>query len=101
PVDNAAEDNVDASGKNSLNQNFDVPNSAETLGLKDPTVSGNLGKNVPNSPVAVDANIGATTETNNDVAAESLKKTGLETHVAPNVATHGAAPNVVPDVTTS
>ncbi|XP_045798021.1 uncharacterized protein LOC123892261 [Trifolium pratense] len=57
PVDNAAEDNVDASGKNSLNQNLDVPNPAETLGLKDPAVSGNLGKNVPNSAIAVDANI--------------------------------------------
>ncbi|MCI76235.1 hypothetical protein A2U01_0097504, partial [Trifolium medium] len=37
PVDNAAEDNIDASGKNSLNQN--------------------LGKNVLNSHIVVDANI--------------------------------------------
>ncbi|PNX66331.1 hypothetical protein L195_g063011, partial [Trifolium pratense] len=70
-------------------------------GVENPTVSENLGKSVPNSPTAVDTNIGAPTETNDVVAAESLKETGPETLVAPNVATHGAAPNVVPDVTTS
>ncbi|PNX59850.1 hypothetical protein L195_g059892, partial [Trifolium pratense] len=59
------------------------------------------GKSIPNSPVAVDTNVGASTETNNDVADESTKKTASETHVAPSVATHGAAPNVVPDVPTS
>ncbi|CAJ2667952.1 unnamed protein product [Trifolium pratense] len=101
PVADPTVENVDASGKNSLNQNLDVPNPAETLGLKDPVVSGNLGKSVPNSPIAVDANIGASTETNNDVADESLKKTGPETHVASSVVTPDAAPNVVPDVTTS
>ncbi|PNX67960.1 hypothetical protein L195_g063761, partial [Trifolium pratense] len=74
---------------------------AETLGLKDPVVSEKLGKTAPNPPTAVDTNIGASTETNETVAAESLKKTTPETHVALNVATHGAAPNVVPDVTTS
>ncbi|PNX64954.1 hypothetical protein L195_g062362, partial [Trifolium pratense] len=47
------------------------------------------------------ANIGASTETNDAVADESLQKTAPETHVAPSVATHGAAPNVMPDVTTS
>ncbi|PNX67068.1 hypothetical protein L195_g063347, partial [Trifolium pratense] len=47
------------------------------------------------------ANIGASTETNNDVADESLKKTGPETHVVSSVATPDAEPNVVPDVTTS
>ncbi|CAJ2637655.1 unnamed protein product [Trifolium pratense] len=101
PVVDATEDNVDTSGKNSLNQNSDAPNSVENLGLEKPTVSENLGKSVPNSPVADDDNIGASTETNNPVANESIKKTAPETHVAPNVATHGAAPNVVPDVTTS
>ncbi|CAJ2666980.1 unnamed protein product [Trifolium pratense] len=101
PVVKAAEVNVDTSGKNSLNQNSDAPNSVENLGLEKPTVSENLGKSVPNSPVADDDNIGASTETNNPVANESIKKTAPETHVAPNVATHGAAPNVVPDVTTS
>ncbi|CAJ2664085.1 unnamed protein product [Trifolium pratense] len=101
PVVKAAEVNVDTSGKNSLNQNSDAPNSVENLGLEKPTLSGNLGKSVPNSPVADDDNIGASTETNNPVANESIKKTAPETHVAPNVATHGAAPNVVPDVTTS
>ncbi|XP_045802484.1 uncharacterized protein LOC123896086 [Trifolium pratense] len=44
PVINLAEENVDASGKNSLNQNLNVPNSAETLCLKDPAVSEKLGK---------------------------------------------------------
>ncbi|CAJ2652017.1 unnamed protein product [Trifolium pratense] len=101
PVVQAAEVNVDTSGKNSLNQNSDAPNSVENLGLEKPTVSENLGKSVPNSPVADDDNIGAPTETNNPVTNESIKKTAPETHVAPNVATHGAAPNVVPDVTTS
>ncbi|PNX69934.1 hypothetical protein L195_g064657, partial [Trifolium pratense] len=52
-------------------------------------------------PTVVDTNIGASTETNEAVADESLKKTAPETHVAPSVATHGAATNVVPDVTTS
>ncbi|PNX60048.1 hypothetical protein L195_g059993, partial [Trifolium pratense] len=98
---NPAEDNVIASGKNSLNLDLDVPNSVETLDVENPTVSENLGKSVPNSPIAVDANIGGSTETNDDVAAESLKKTGSETHVAPSVATPGTAPNGVPDVTTS
>ncbi|CAJ2639727.1 unnamed protein product [Trifolium pratense] len=101
PVVKAAEVNVDTSGKNSLNQNLNIPNPGETLGVETPEMSGNLGKSVPNSPVAADDNIGASTETNNDVANESIKKTAPETHVAPNVATHGAAPNVVPDVTTS
>ncbi|CAJ2663818.1 unnamed protein product [Trifolium pratense] len=101
PVVKAAEVNVDASGKNSLNQNLNVPNPGETLGLKDPAVSEKLGKTAPNPPTVVDTNIGASTETNEAVAAESLKKTTPETHVAPNVATHGAVPNVVPDVTTS
>ncbi|CAJ2642455.1 unnamed protein product [Trifolium pratense] len=101
PVVKAAEVNVDASGKNSLNQNLKIPNPGETLGVETPEMSGNLGKSVPNSPVAADDNIGASTETNNDVADESIKKTAPETHVAPSVATHGAAPNVVPDVTTS
>ncbi|PNX91343.1 hypothetical protein L195_g047473, partial [Trifolium pratense] len=76
PIINLTEENVDASGKNSLNQNLNVPNSAETLGLKDPA-------------------------TNNVVAAESLKKTGHETHAASSVVTPDAEPNVVPDVTTS
>ncbi|XP_045810907.1 uncharacterized protein LOC123905343 [Trifolium pratense] len=71
PVINPAEENVDASGKNSLNLGLDVPNSVETL------------------------------ETNDVVAAESLKKTGPETHVASSVATPDAEPNVVPDVTTT
>ncbi|CAJ2661563.1 unnamed protein product [Trifolium pratense] len=97
PVVNPAEDNVIASGKNSLNLGLDIPNTVETLDVEKPTVSENLGKSVPNSPIAVDANIGASTETNDDVAAESLKKTGPETHVAPSVATPDAAPNVVPD----
>ncbi|CAJ2651916.1 unnamed protein product [Trifolium pratense] len=101
PVVKAAEVNVDASGKNSLNQNLNIPNPGETLGVETPEMSGNLGKSVPNSPVAADDNIGASTETNNDVADESIKKTAPETHVAPSVATHGAAPKVVPDVTTS
>ncbi|CAJ2642343.1 unnamed protein product [Trifolium pratense] len=101
PVVKAAEVNVDTSGKNSLNQNSDAPNSVENLGLEKPTVSENLGKSVPNSPVADGDNVGASTETNNPVADESIKKTAPETHVAPSVATHGAAPNVVPDVTTS
>ncbi|CAJ2637470.1 unnamed protein product [Trifolium pratense] len=100
PVVDTTEDDVDTSGKNSLNQNSDVPNSVENLGLEKPTVSENLGKSVPNSPVAADGNIGASTKTNNDVADESIKKTAPETHVAPSVATHGATPNVVPDVTT-
>ncbi|XP_045791723.1 uncharacterized protein LOC123886452 [Trifolium pratense] len=97
PVVNPAEDNVIASGKNSLNLGLDVPNSVETLDVENPTVSENLGKSLPNSPITVDANIGASTETNDDVAAESLKKTGLKTHVASSVATPGAEPNVVPD----
>ncbi|PNX65224.1 hypothetical protein L195_g062487, partial [Trifolium pratense] len=71
PVVKTAEVNVDASGKNSLNQNLDVPNPGETLGVETPEMSGNLGKSVPNSLVAVDDNIGASTETNNDVADES------------------------------
>ncbi|XP_045810480.1 uncharacterized protein LOC123904925 [Trifolium pratense] len=49
PAADPTVENVDASGKNSLNQNLDVPNPAETLGLKDPVVSGNLGKNVTTS----------------------------------------------------
>ncbi|CAJ2646436.1 unnamed protein product [Trifolium pratense] len=101
PVVDTTEDDVDTSGKNTLNQNSDVPNSVENLGLKDPAMSEKLGKTVPNPPTVVDANIGASTETNEAVADESLKKTAPETHVAPNVATHGATPNVVPDVTTS
>ncbi|CAJ2671712.1 unnamed protein product [Trifolium pratense] len=101
PVVKAAEVNVDASGKNSLNQNLNVPNPGETLSVETPEMSGNLGKSVPNSPVAADDNIGTSTETNNDVADESIKKTAPETHVPPSVATHGAAPNVVPDVPTS
>ncbi|XP_045792094.1 uncharacterized protein LOC123886862 [Trifolium pratense] len=101
PVINPAEENVDASGKNSLNQGLDIPNYVETLGLKDPAVSEKLGKNVPNPPTTVDANIGASTETNNVVATESLKKTGPEPHVASSVVTPDAEPNVVPDVTTS
>ncbi|CAJ2637306.1 unnamed protein product [Trifolium pratense] len=101
PVINPAEENVDTSGKTSVNLGLNVPNSAKTLGLKDPAVSEKLGKNVPNPPTVVDANIGASTETNDAVADESLKKTAPETHGAPSVATHGAAPNVVPDVTTS
>ncbi|PNX61361.1 hypothetical protein L195_g060629, partial [Trifolium pratense] len=70
-------------------------------GVENLAISGNLGKSVPKSPIVADANIGASTETNDDVADESLKKTAPETHVVPSVATHGAAPNVVPDVTTS
>ncbi|PNX66313.1 hypothetical protein L195_g063002, partial [Trifolium pratense] len=64
PVLKAAEVNVDTSGKNSLNQNLNVPNPAETLGIKDPAVSEKLGKTVPKPPTVVDANIGASTETN-------------------------------------
>ncbi|CAJ2661762.1 unnamed protein product [Trifolium pratense] len=101
PVVDTTEDDVDTSGKNTLNQNSDVPNSVENLGLKDPAMSEKLGKAVPNPPTVVDANISTSTETNEAVADESLQKTAPETHVAPNVATHGAAPNVVPDVTTS
>ncbi|CAJ2668306.1 unnamed protein product [Trifolium pratense] len=93
PVIKAAEVNVDASGKTSVNLGLKDPNLAETLGLKEPAVSEKMGKTAPNPPTVVDTNIGASTETNEAVAAE--------THVAPNVATHGAAPNVVPDVTTS
>ncbi|MCI30292.1 hypothetical protein A2U01_0051501, partial [Trifolium medium] len=92
--------NVDTSGKTSVNLGLNVENPAETLGLKDPAVSEKLGKNVPNPPTVVDTNIGASTETNEAVADESLKKTAPETHVAPSVATHGAATNDVPDVTT-
>ncbi|XP_045798045.1 uncharacterized protein LOC123892291 [Trifolium pratense] len=44
PVVNPAEDNVIASGKNSLNLGLDVPNSVETLDVENPTVSENLGK---------------------------------------------------------
>ncbi|XP_045802177.1 uncharacterized protein LOC123895728 [Trifolium pratense] len=80
PVVKAAEVNVDTSGKNSLNQNLNVPNPGETLGLKDPAVSEKLGKTAPNPPTVVDTNIGASTETNEAVAAESLKKTTPETH---------------------
>ncbi|PNX66487.1 hypothetical protein L195_g063073, partial [Trifolium pratense] len=57
---------------------LDVPNSVETLGVENPAMSENLGKSVPNPPIVVDANIGASTETNDVVAAESLKKTGPE-----------------------
>ncbi|CAJ2667395.1 unnamed protein product [Trifolium pratense] len=101
PVANPAVESVIASGKTSVNIGINIPKSVKTLGVENPAISGNLGKSVPNSPIVADANIGASTETNNDVADESLKKTGPETHVAPSVATHGAAPNVVPDVTTS
>ncbi|CAJ2661983.1 unnamed protein product [Trifolium pratense] len=101
PVANPTVESVTASGKISVNLGLNTPKSDKTLGVETPDMSGNLGKSVPNSPVAVDDNIGASTETNNDVADESIKKTAPETHVAPSVATHGATPNVVPDVTTS
>ncbi|XP_045800607.1 uncharacterized protein LOC123894603 [Trifolium pratense] len=101
PVINPAEENVDASGKNPLNLGLDVSNSVETLDVENPAVSENLGKSVPNPPITVDANIGASIETNDDVAAESLKKTGHETHAASSVVTPDAEPNVVSDVTTS
>ncbi|XP_045810756.1 uncharacterized protein LOC123905167 [Trifolium pratense] len=97
PIINPAEENVDASGKNPLNLGLDVSNSVETLDVENPAVSENLGKSVPNPPIAVDATIGASTETNDDCAAESLKKTGPETHVASSVVTPDAEPNVVPD----
>ncbi|PNX59538.1 hypothetical protein L195_g059739, partial [Trifolium pratense] len=71
------------------------------LGLEKPTVTDNLGKSAPNSPIAGKTNVDAVTETNVDVSTESPTKTGAETHVMPSAATHGAAPNVVPDVTTS
>ncbi|XP_045791716.1 uncharacterized mitochondrial protein AtMg00810-like [Trifolium pratense] len=58
PVVDTTEDDVDTSGKNTLNQNSDVPNSVENLGLKDPAMSEKLGKTVPNPPTVVDANIG-------------------------------------------
>ncbi|PNX64145.1 hypothetical protein L195_g061974, partial [Trifolium pratense] len=69
PVINPAMEAVDASGKNSLNLGVDVPNSVKTLGVENPDISENLGKSVSNPPIAVDANIGASTETNDDVAA--------------------------------
>ncbi|CAJ2647227.1 unnamed protein product [Trifolium pratense] len=101
PVVDTTEDDVDTSGKNSLNQNSDVPNSVENLGLEKPTVSENLGKSVPNSPIAVNTDVDAVTETNVDASTESPTKIDTETHVMPSAATHGATPNVVPDVTTS
>ncbi|PNX67908.1 hypothetical protein L195_g063735, partial [Trifolium pratense] len=55
-VANATVENVDTSGKTSVNLGLNVPNPAETLGLKDPAVSEKLGKNVPNPPTIVDAN---------------------------------------------
>ncbi|CAJ2642381.1 unnamed protein product [Trifolium pratense] len=101
PVVDASEDDVDTSGKNSLNQNSDVPNSVENLGLEKPTGADNLGKSAPNSPIAVNTDVDAATETNVDAFTKSPTKIDTETRVAPNVATHGAAPNVVPDVPTS
>ncbi|PNX69274.1 hypothetical protein L195_g056628, partial [Trifolium pratense] len=94
-------ENVITSSKTSVNIGLKIPKSVETLGLEDPVLSEKLGKNVPNPPTTVDANIGASTKTNDDVAAESLKKTGPETHAASSVVTPDAEPNVVPDVTTS
>ncbi|CAJ2661763.1 unnamed protein product [Trifolium pratense] len=101
PVANPTVENVDTSGKTSVNIGLNIPKSVKTLGVETPAISGILGKSVPNTPIAVDANIGASTETNDVVAAESLKKTGPETHVASSVATPDAEPNVVLDVTTS
>ncbi|PNX62760.1 hypothetical protein L195_g053151, partial [Trifolium pratense] len=101
PVANPAVENVIAPGKTSVNIGLNIPKSVKTLGVKNPAISGNLGKSVPKPPITVDANIGAFTETNDDVAAESLKKTGPETHAASSVVTPDAEPNVVPDVTTS
>ncbi|XP_045791330.1 uncharacterized protein LOC123886038 [Trifolium pratense] len=54
PVADPTVENADASGKNSLNQNLDVPNPAETLGLKDPAISGNLGKSSADKETAAD-----------------------------------------------
>ncbi|PNX69408.1 hypothetical protein L195_g064421, partial [Trifolium pratense] len=68
PVVDTAEENVDTSGKTSVNLGLNVENPAETLGLKDPAISEKLGKTVPNTPTVVDANIGASTETNEAVA---------------------------------
>ncbi|XP_045821907.1 uncharacterized protein LOC123914778 [Trifolium pratense] len=70
PIVKAAEVNVDASGKTSVNLGLKDPNLAETLGLKDPAVSEKLGKTAPNPPTVVDTNIGASTETNEAVAAD-------------------------------
>ncbi|PNX68584.1 hypothetical protein L195_g064044, partial [Trifolium pratense] len=52
-VASATVENVDASGKTSVNLGLNVPNNAETLGLKDPAVSEKLGKTVPNPPTVV------------------------------------------------
>ncbi|CAJ2652308.1 unnamed protein product [Trifolium pratense] len=70
-------------------------------GVENPDMSGNLGKNVPNPSIVVDATVGASTKTNDDFDTESLKKTGFETHVASSVVTLDAETNFVPDVTTS
>ncbi|XP_045822129.1 uncharacterized protein LOC123915015 [Trifolium pratense] len=77
-----------------------LPSSGVATAVAEPTVenvitssktSVNIGLKIPN----------ASTKTNDDVAAESLKKTGPETHAASSVVTPDAEPNVVPDVTTS
>ncbi|CAJ2636923.1 unnamed protein product [Trifolium pratense] len=96
PVVDATEDNVDTSGKNPP-----VPNSVKNLGIEKPTVTDNLGKSTPNSPIAVNTDVDAATETNVDVSTESPTKIDTETHGMPSAATHGDTPNVVPDVTTS
>ncbi|CAJ2651772.1 unnamed protein product [Trifolium pratense] len=101
PVVDATKDNVDTSGKNPPNPNSDVPNSVKNLGIEKPTVTDNLGKSTPNSPIAVNTDVDAATETNVDVSTESPTKIDTETHVMPSAATHGDTPNVVPDVTTS
>ncbi|XP_045791390.1 uncharacterized protein LOC123886094 [Trifolium pratense] len=74
PVANPTVKNVDTSGKTSVNLGLNIPKSDKTQGVETPAISGNLGKSVPNSPIAVDTNIGATTETNADVPDESPTK---------------------------
>ncbi|PNX63236.1 hypothetical protein L195_g061527, partial [Trifolium pratense] len=101
PVADPAVENVIAPGKTSFNIGLNIPKSVETLDVENSAMFGNLGKSVPKPPIVVYATIGASTETNDDIAAESLKKTGPETHAASSVVTPDAEPNVVPDVTTS
>ncbi|CAJ2637491.1 uncharacterized protein LOC123886451 [Trifolium pratense] len=76
PVANPAVENVIAPGKTSVNIGLNMPKSVKTLDVENPAISGNLGKN-----------------TNDEVAAESLKKTGPETHAASSVVTPDAEPN--------
>ncbi|PNX68659.1 hypothetical protein L195_g064080, partial [Trifolium pratense] len=48
PVADPAVEDVNAPGKTSVDIGLNIPKSVETLGVENPAMSGNLGKNVPN-----------------------------------------------------